>query len=440
MENYVGKTCPYCNTEIREGDNVKVCPECGTPHHAACWETNNGCIVCSGKNESDNMSGGLCPNCKTPFGEGDLFCSNCGMAIKASSYDTGTMSYEKPEPKKSKKTKPVDKKRVKKIVAVSCVFAVVLLSALVLFPTVIMPQINLSMAKSAAEDADYASAVEYYEKSGKQSDEENVVQYTFCEGMAAYNNKDYSTAIIKLTAVKDSIDSAKATLPQVYYDYGKSLFNQKQYSSAQGKFESAGEYSDAKKYVTACQVLQAEELLNDGYFSQAKTAFQKLPKGLRVNGISVSGRLNTLNNLGAFVAASGKWSASKNYISSKDVSRWDGSWENWYHDDTYPEQYLEIRCTLNSDGTVNIKGEVSFYRFTNYSILSSYCNTSMTTKTFTMSNLKSIPSSYRIDANTKLIYSGGKFSISYSMREEYSAYSYYLYETSVTYGSKTATY
>ena len=36
MDEYVGKICPYCKTEIKEGEEVKVCPECGIPHHAAC--------------------------------------------------------------------------------------------------------------------------------------------------------------------------------------------------------------------------------------------------------------------------------------------------------------------------------------------------------------------------------------------------------------------
>ena len=45
MNEYVGKICPYCKTEIKEGDEVKVCPECGIPHHAACWEENKGCTT-----------------------------------------------------------------------------------------------------------------------------------------------------------------------------------------------------------------------------------------------------------------------------------------------------------------------------------------------------------------------------------------------------------
>ena len=42
MENYIGKICPFCKTEIKEGDTVKVCPACNIPHHESCWEENKG--------------------------------------------------------------------------------------------------------------------------------------------------------------------------------------------------------------------------------------------------------------------------------------------------------------------------------------------------------------------------------------------------------------
>ena len=45
MENYNVKVCPYCNTEIREGDDIKVCPACGVEHHWNCWLANKGCTT-----------------------------------------------------------------------------------------------------------------------------------------------------------------------------------------------------------------------------------------------------------------------------------------------------------------------------------------------------------------------------------------------------------
>ena len=38
---YVGKTCPFCQYPIKPGEVVTVCPACGVPHHADCWQSNN---------------------------------------------------------------------------------------------------------------------------------------------------------------------------------------------------------------------------------------------------------------------------------------------------------------------------------------------------------------------------------------------------------------
>jgi TM2 domain-containing membrane protein YozV len=37
--------CPYCRAAIEPDDEQAVCPGCGTPHHADCFEENGGCTV-----------------------------------------------------------------------------------------------------------------------------------------------------------------------------------------------------------------------------------------------------------------------------------------------------------------------------------------------------------------------------------------------------------
>lgn len=39
---YVGKTCPFCQYTIKPTDEISVCPECNTPHHAECVQMNEG--------------------------------------------------------------------------------------------------------------------------------------------------------------------------------------------------------------------------------------------------------------------------------------------------------------------------------------------------------------------------------------------------------------
>lgn len=82
MEDYIGKICPFCKTEIKEGDSVKVCPSCGIPHHEACWEENKGCTTfgCSEQHYEEQHTNptDVCANCGAPLGDGQDFCPKCG--------------------------------------------------------------------------------------------------------------------------------------------------------------------------------------------------------------------------------------------------------------------------------------------------------------------------------------------------------------------------
>ncbi|MCQ2480441.1 MAG: DUF2628 domain-containing protein, partial [Clostridia bacterium] len=41
--DYKKEICPICLKEFAEGDDIVVCPECGTPHHRECWKENGCC-------------------------------------------------------------------------------------------------------------------------------------------------------------------------------------------------------------------------------------------------------------------------------------------------------------------------------------------------------------------------------------------------------------
>ena len=82
MENQIGKICPYCRTEIKEGEETTVCPVCGISHHTGCWEENKGCTTfgCSAQHyeaQGTNPSS-VCSGCGTPLGETQAFCPKCG--------------------------------------------------------------------------------------------------------------------------------------------------------------------------------------------------------------------------------------------------------------------------------------------------------------------------------------------------------------------------
>ena len=43
MSRFENKLCPVCRERFKDGDDVAVCPECGTPHHRACYLKYNKC-------------------------------------------------------------------------------------------------------------------------------------------------------------------------------------------------------------------------------------------------------------------------------------------------------------------------------------------------------------------------------------------------------------
>lgn len=79
----LGKICPFCKSEIKDGDEVIVCPACGIPHHKGCWEENKGCTTFGCKEQHYEAQGtnptDVCPNCGATLGDGQMFCPKCGV-------------------------------------------------------------------------------------------------------------------------------------------------------------------------------------------------------------------------------------------------------------------------------------------------------------------------------------------------------------------------
>lgn len=276
----------------------------------------------------------------------------------------------------------------------------------------------------------YAEASEHYRESiNYEKSEEKLL---LCASNLL-DNKEYQKALDIYEFINtDEINQEKN------YANGMVNFNKSQYNDAKNLFMDAGEYGDSKTMINACDLMLAEQSCKEGNFDVAKQIYTNLPQDFVYGEVSVSGRLNLLNNSQSIINAVGTWKASDNYIESRNVYKRTENWESAYygHDNVLSGQTLEISCTINSNDTFDIKGEVSFYKFDDYSSLAAYCKAQKTSRNFTISNVTTIPSSYQIDSYTTLSYSGGVFSIKYSERDDYSAHFYNMYSSSVTYGNR----
>ena len=93
--------CPVCNKQFKEGDDIVVCPECGTPHHRECYEQEEHCFYqdkhsqnfsfendqsdSSDDFEADKESGTdnevICKICGHPNDNTLFYCEHCGAPL-----------------------------------------------------------------------------------------------------------------------------------------------------------------------------------------------------------------------------------------------------------------------------------------------------------------------------------------------------------------------
>ena len=92
--DYIGYKCPVCDKYFHVGDDVVVCPECGTPHHRECYHSIGRCanedkhkdgydyqqdvMNDSTDNNADTIE---CKKCGFKNDSDAFFCNKCGNAL-----------------------------------------------------------------------------------------------------------------------------------------------------------------------------------------------------------------------------------------------------------------------------------------------------------------------------------------------------------------------
>ena len=106
--NFIGERCVCCGEIFTDGDDVVVCPECGSPHHRECYKKENRCanialhgtgekwkrVVVEEKTETEEKI--ECPVCKFPNNPTDAEkCIVCGAELNSDeSHENGVPDNE----------------------------------------------------------------------------------------------------------------------------------------------------------------------------------------------------------------------------------------------------------------------------------------------------------------------------------------------------------
>lgn len=291
------------------------------------------------------------------------------------------------------------------------------------------------LVKEYIENGNNDKAIEYLLEGVAGNDTADLLDKAYYNLSLQYlNNKEYSKALEEISKIENKeYENLQNTKQKIHYEYGKYFLSRDDYNGGISQLEQAKDYEDANTLVNNAYIEKAEKYIKDGKIQEAKNIYDYLPNEVEYNGIKVSDRKSQLNKIASIINSTGKKYATKSYCESRNVWKYDGRWENWYIDTPDSSEYIDTSLKLNDDGTFDLSGKVYFYAFNDFSSLQKYCNAKIISRTINIKNINSIPSTYDIDENTKLLYSKGIFSIKYSKRDDYSTNFYNLYNSSVTF-------
>lgn len=90
--DFIGNKCPVCDQYFHSDDDVVVCPECGTPHHRACYEELGHCVnealhaegydFSQSEDNNDNRDVVICKSCGKENDKYQFFCKYCSAPLQ----------------------------------------------------------------------------------------------------------------------------------------------------------------------------------------------------------------------------------------------------------------------------------------------------------------------------------------------------------------------
>lgn len=291
------------------------------------------------------------------------------------------------------------------------------------------------LGKISLEAKQYDQALKYFQEVTSKDDINDLLDSIYSKLALKYLKENkYTDALTEINkTINKNTENYQNIKKQIYYEYGKHQLDSNDYNGAIYNLQQAQDYEDSTTLINNAYIRKAEQYIKSRNLQEAKKIYDSLSSDLEYNGIKVIDRKNQLNKLANLINITGKKYATKTYCESRNVWKYDGRWKNWYIDTSDSSEYIDTELILNDDGTATLKGTAYFYAFNNFSSLSQYCQAKIVSRQIEIKNITSMPSTFEIDENTKLLYSKGTFTIKYSERDNYSTSFYNMYISTVTY-------
>ena len=318
----------------------------------------------------------------------------------------------------------------KKIIILTAIIIITVIFIILLCKLLLLPLYNYNMANEYMTNKDYVKAIELYEKNKEFQDSNDKIKTAYYEyGISLVDEGKYEDAINMFEkGIGDSLEK--------YIAYANAMidFNNGKYNTALSAFKNLTEFKQSNDYINYCNLMLAEEQFKEGNLTAAKRMFSEMDNNLEFNDIKVSSRLEKLDKYKDFVDLCGTWSGTDGKFSVTQTHDSTGLWDSW--DSEYDGQ-LKLKCIINQDDTVTLKGDAKYYIYTNYSSLSKYLKAPQKSLTIDKT-VNAIPSEIASDTNVQLTYSGGKFSLVYDYEDANSSMNFtYRYKSSISYNTRT---
>ncbi len=280
----------------------------------------------------------------------------------------------------------------------------------------------------------YADAISVY-KCAKNWGMEPKAQYA--RGMIALETNNYYEAALLFSNAGDVLDAAEQ-YNNAQYNYAKKELESGQYDTAISEFEKVSDYSDSSDMIYACKLMIANENYKAGNLNSAEEKLKGLPSDFSYKNIKVSTLNNQLEKNSDWVTICGEWLNTSGKAETSCHARnyyYDaGSWTSTFEAGDYA---LDVRCILNSDGTVTVKGNAHFLVFTNWSTIQAGLKYD---QFYSVAFNKRLSASnfgveVSVDDYTTITFDKKKITLKYVFNDNnYSTSFINKYETNVTYG------